>query len=97
MCEGSIEPVKIPFLESSCAAISFAQAPAAVRRFRPDWQVVVSAAPDYVLKRAEVDSARIVLSGWSVGGLREAYRRIDRGAHRQPTPRSDGVFCSEGF
>jgi dienelactone hydrolase len=36
--------------------------------FRPDWERVVTPVVDYALTRAEVDRARIALSGWSLGG-----------------------------
>ncbi|HEY7030022.1 MAG TPA: alpha/beta hydrolase [Thermomicrobiales bacterium] len=36
--------------------------------FRPDWECVVTPVVDYALTRPEVDSARIALLGWSLGG-----------------------------
>ncbi len=36
---------------------------------RPDWENVVRAAIDYLFTRPEVDPKRIVLAGWSFGGL----------------------------
>lgn len=36
--------------------------------FRPDWEAVVTPIVDYLLTRADVDPARIAISGWSMGG-----------------------------
>ncbi|MFJ8039500.1 alpha/beta hydrolase family protein [Kitasatospora sp. NPDC096147] len=36
--------------------------------FRPDWEAVVTPVVDYALTRAEVDPARLVLFGYSLGG-----------------------------
>ena len=35
---------------------------------RPDWEVVVSAVLDYAMTLPHIDTERIVLSGWSLGG-----------------------------
>jgi pimeloyl-ACP methyl ester carboxylesterase len=37
-------------------------------RLRPDWETVIAAVVDYALKQPIVDSARIALNGWSLGG-----------------------------
>lgn len=37
--------------------------------FRPDWEVVVTAAVDYLTAREDVDASRIALMGMSLGGL----------------------------
>ena len=39
------------------------------RTMRPDWETVVKAAVDYALTRQEVDAKKLVLCGWSFGGL----------------------------
>jgi len=36
---------------------------------RPDWETVVAPVVDYALTRSDVDPERIVLNGWSFGGL----------------------------
>lgn len=36
---------------------------------RPDWENVVTPVIDYALTRPEIDAERIVLTGWSLGGL----------------------------
>jgi pimeloyl-ACP methyl ester carboxylesterase len=36
--------------------------------FRPDWEAVVTPVLDYAVTRAEIDPARIVLFGYSLGG-----------------------------
>jgi pimeloyl-ACP methyl ester carboxylesterase len=36
---------------------------------RPDWETVVTPVIDYALTRPEIDPAKIVLSGWSLGGF----------------------------
>lgn len=35
---------------------------------RPDWEIVVNAAVNYLVTRPEVDESRLVLVGWSFGG-----------------------------
>ncbi|MEO7050360.1 MAG: alpha/beta hydrolase, partial [Rhodanobacter sp.] len=37
-------------------------------RMRPDWENVVRPVVDHVLSRRDVDPARVVLAGWSLGG-----------------------------
>lgn len=37
-------------------------------RLRPDWETVISAVVDYAVKQPIVNSARIALNGWSLGG-----------------------------
>ena len=37
-------------------------------RLRPDWEVVIAAVVDFALEQPTVDSGRIALSGWSLGG-----------------------------
>jgi alpha-beta hydrolase superfamily lysophospholipase len=37
-------------------------------RLRPDWETVIAAVVGFALTQAIVDSARIALSGWSLGG-----------------------------
>lgn len=37
-------------------------------RLRPDWETVIAAVVDYAVKQPIVDSARIALNGWSLGG-----------------------------
>lgn len=36
---------------------------------RPDWENVIKAVVDYILTRTDVDSKRLVLLGWSLGGF----------------------------
>lgn len=36
---------------------------------RPDWENVVSPVIDYALSRSEIDPKKIILAGWSFGGL----------------------------
>ena len=36
---------------------------------RPDWETVVTPVVDYALTRPEIDPERIILAGWSLGGL----------------------------
>ena len=36
--------------------------------FRPDWEAVVTPVVDWLRKRSDVDSDRIALTGWSMGG-----------------------------
>jgi alpha-beta hydrolase superfamily lysophospholipase len=35
---------------------------------RPDWEAVISPVVDFALARADVDPARVALTGWSLGG-----------------------------
>ncbi|KAA0970565.1 alpha/beta fold hydrolase [Aureimonas fodinaquatilis] len=37
-------------------------------RLRPDWEVVVSAVLDFAIELPNIDTARIAISGWSLGG-----------------------------
>jgi pimeloyl-ACP methyl ester carboxylesterase len=37
-------------------------------RLRPDWEVVIGAVIDFAVAQPNVDAARMVLSGWSLGG-----------------------------
>lgn len=36
--------------------------------FRPDWETVLAPVLDFVVRRPEVDSERVVVFGWSMGG-----------------------------
>jgi dienelactone hydrolase len=47
---------------------------------RPDWETVVAAVVDFALARPDVDPAKVVLAGWSLGGF--LAPRAAGGEHR---------------
>lgn len=49
-------------------------------RLRPDWETVITAVVDYAVEQPIVDSARIALNGWSLGG--HLAPRAASGEHR---------------
>ncbi|KAH8746199.1 Alpha/Beta hydrolase protein [Diaporthe sp. PMI_573] len=59
--------------------------------FRPDWENVVTPVMDYTLGRPEVESSKVVIFGWSMGGYLAA--RAAAGEHRAAALiLDDGVF-----
>jgi hypothetical protein len=60
--------------------------------FRPDWEKVITPVVDYLLSRPEVDPARIVLSGSSLGG--ELVIRAAAFEHRLAAVVADPGFLS---
>ena len=64
---------------------------------RPDWETVVTPVIDWVVAQPGVDPDRVVLAGWSFGGLPGAACRRVRAPAGRPRRRSRPVGPARGY